>query len=91
VKDLQESMQPTPEQEEIAIKRAVERVKNGAKLPSYASIEEADKAARERPEQAKMAPYSGPRGMEPIVIDFNQALPWIPSGERFRLKGQPQR
>lgn len=48
---------PSAEQEEIAIRRAVERLKGGGRLPSYNSIEEATRAAESRPESDK-TPYN---------------------------------
>ncbi len=42
---LTETLEPTEEQQEVAIKRAAERVAAGATLPSYASIDEAVNAA----------------------------------------------
>jgi hypothetical protein len=39
---------PTREQEEYAINRALERQKSGGYLPSYKTIDEAVKAAQER-------------------------------------------
>ncbi len=51
VEALVRTMRPSPEQEEIAIQRAVERQSNGAALPSYSTIEEAVAAARSRSDQ----------------------------------------
>lgn len=49
--------QPTQEQINIAVARAIERVQNGAQLPSYPSVENAVKAAQDRTESVKMLPY----------------------------------
>lgn len=48
VEDLQAGADPTDEQQGIAIRRAVERVKNGSSLPSFDTIEQAAAAAAER-------------------------------------------
>ena len=48
VDELADTLKPTKEQEEIAIKRAAKRVAAGANLPSFDTIEEAVAAARAR-------------------------------------------
>lgn len=48
VDDLLDGKNHTRKQEEIAIKRAVERIKAGASLPSFENIDEAVKAAETR-------------------------------------------
>lgn len=50
VERLQAGDGPTPEQERIAIQRAAARVKDGAALPSFDSIQEAEAAAAARSE-----------------------------------------
>ena len=48
VEKLAETLKPTNEQQEIAIKRAAERVSAGAALPSFETIEQAVEAAKAR-------------------------------------------
>jgi hypothetical protein len=50
----------TREQENIAVLRALERLRGGAMLPSYGSIDEALRAAESRPSDVKV-PYRGNR------------------------------
>lgn len=66
---------PTREQEDIAIKRAAERVKVGASLPSYGSIDAATKAAESRPASAKTpVPQS-----RPVIVDlYNMSARYLP-------------
>ena len=45
------------EQVDIAVNRAIERVKAGAALPSFSSLEEAVSAAENRTEAEKMKPF----------------------------------
>lgn len=49
--------EPTDQQYEIAIRRALDRVKGGAYLPTFESLQQADKAAQTRPVGEKMQPY----------------------------------
>ena len=53
VKDLLAGKKVTPEQQEIAIKRAAERVVEGQELPAYETIKQAVKAARARSKDKK--------------------------------------
>lgn len=48
VDSLQRHEAPSQEQQEIAIRRAAQRVKGGADLPSYESIKDAESAATQR-------------------------------------------
>ena len=57
VEALLSGEKPTPQQEQIAVRRAKERVAKGATLPSYGSVEEAVKAAESRTEEEKVRPY----------------------------------
>jgi hypothetical protein len=72
---LQESMQPTRQQEEIAIQRALERQKSGATLPSYSSIQEAERAARSRPVDEKMKPYGSGEVVQKTGDPFVDEMP----------------
>ena len=56
VEGLQSSMRPTDEQAHIAITRALSRVQAGAYLPSYPSIEEAERVAQTR-QASEKTPY----------------------------------
>lgn len=53
-----ESGKLTDENFKIAVNRAIERVKAGAKLPTYNSLEEANRAAETRSYEEKMRPFS---------------------------------
>jgi len=49
----------TKKQRQLAIQRAIERVKQGAELPSYKTMEDALAVARSRTEEEKNVPYAG--------------------------------
>jgi len=75
---LQEGGAPSQAQEDIAIKRAAERVKAGANLPSHDTVDAAVTAARARSTGKKMQPYSGAPPLRPVLIDFNKAVGTVP-------------
>jgi hypothetical protein len=53
----------------IAIRRAIERTKNGAKLPSFGSIDEALNAASSRTDEEKYKPYMKDESSQPQAIN----------------------
>jgi hypothetical protein len=59
IPDLQLMKRPTDEQYNIAVQRAIDRQKSGGMLPSYQSLEEAIKAAEERPVSSKKPYFRG--------------------------------
>lgn len=63
----------TPEQEEIAVRRAIERVNGGAALPAYNSIAEAEAAARQRSEAGGSAKKFS--GAIPVAVEGGRVVP----------------
>lgn len=79
---------PTLTREEV---HTILNIKDGEELPrtiiekAQAHAEARVKAGRSVFAESGETPVPYATGAKPIVIDFNQALPWIPSGDRARI------
>lgn len=80
VEKLQAGGEPTAQQQEIAIRRAADRVKDGAKLPSFGSIDEAVAAAKARSD-AKGSDASAFQMTAPV----DPVVQSLPIGTRIQL------
>ncbi|MCP4928975.1 MAG: hypothetical protein GY918_07975 [Gammaproteobacteria bacterium] len=69
VRGLLDGEKITREQMGIAIRRAIERTKNGAKLPSFGSIDEALNAASSRTDEEKYKPYMKAESRQPQAMN----------------------
>lgn len=92
VEALTSGAKATPEQQAIAVRRARERVKGGAALPAYASLEDAEAQAVARDEWTKNKPY---RAKNPYELQIEQSVAnlgkrngWTP--ERISIEEQKQ-